>query len=200
MKVTNLKVGKTYYLPIKGCPTNYTSGVLVKILEENKVLMQGKKGIFKCNARKLHESPDKAVKGMKSKVRVRQEMNNMNKEERKLYDSLRKKVKNLGWATYLTFDKNAQYIVQGYCGKISFSTLEELKEWINSESIELKEIRSNLNNCKFLQVGKRFYKILSISYNRCLIKIQKNEYTEEIHMSVVVKKEDLKNRYKIISK
>lgn len=91
MRVTNLKIGNTYYLPVKYNPTNYTSGVLVEILEGNQVLLQSKKGPFKINANKLHKRPDKAVKGIKAQERVRAEMtrkkNGINKKkENKIYD------------------------------------------------------------------------------------------------------------------
>lgn len=199
MRVTNLKIGNTYYLPVKYNPTNYTSGVLVEILEGNQVLLQSKKGPFKINANKLHKRPDEAVKGMKAQERVRFAMYNMGKKEKAIYKSLQKEVKNLGYAAYLVVGKNAQYTVNGYCGKISFNTLDEVQEWVKDELIELKKLRSNLSSYKFLQVGTRLYKIISVSFNSFVIRIQKNNCTEDVPMSAVLKKEDLKNRFKISS-
>lgn len=34
MKIEKLRIGKTYYLPQRGCPTNYMSGVLVEIVSK----------------------------------------------------------------------------------------------------------------------------------------------------------------------
>ena len=66
MKIEKLRIGKTYYLPQRGCPTSYTSGVLVEIVSKNKVTLRNKKGeLFSCSTNKLHKSPDKAVRGRK---------------------------------------------------------------------------------------------------------------------------------------
>lgn len=40
MKIEKLRIGKTYYLPQRGCPTSYTSGVLVEIVSKNKVILE----------------------------------------------------------------------------------------------------------------------------------------------------------------
>lgn len=45
MKVEKLVIGKTYYIPQRGCPTNYASGVLVEIVSKNKVILENKKAI-----------------------------------------------------------------------------------------------------------------------------------------------------------
>ena len=54
MKIEKWRIGKTYYLPQRGCPTSYTSGVLVEIVSKNKVILENKKGNrFSCNTNKL---------------------------------------------------------------------------------------------------------------------------------------------------
>ena len=63
-------------MPVKYHPTQYQSGVLVEIIDKkNLVLKSDKGGIIRCSANKLHNRPDKAVKGKKAKERARHEMN-----------------------------------------------------------------------------------------------------------------------------
>ena len=103
MKIEKLRIGKTYYLPQRGCPTSYTSGVLVEIVSKNKVILENKKGNrFSCNTNKLHKSPDKAVRGRKAQERVRHEMNVKKQKDREnLVDKgVQDKIKKLGHSTF----------------------------------------------------------------------------------------------------
>ena len=161
MKVEKLKIGKIYYLPQRGCPTSYTSGVLVEIVSKNKVTLRNKKGeLFSCSTNKLHKSPDKAVRGRKAQERVRHEINVKKQKEREsLIDKeIQTKVKKLGHSTFATIEQN-KYMVVGYKGvpQPRFATLEELDKWADDELIKLeayrKEIRSK--GYKYLKiVGK----------------------------------------------
>ena len=81
MKIENLKIGNTYYLPARYQPYNYTYGILVEIVSKKKVILENKKGQrFSCSTDKLHKSPDKAVVGRKAQERVRKQMNEMKKK------------------------------------------------------------------------------------------------------------------------
>ena len=118
MKIEKLRIGKTYYLPQRGCPTSYTSGVLIEIVSKNKVTLRNKKGeLFSCSTNKLHKSPDKAVRGRKAQERVRHEINVKKQKEREsLIDKeIQTKVKKLGHSTYATIEQN-KYVVAGYKG------------------------------------------------------------------------------------
>lgn len=75
MKVTNLKIGKTYYMPQQYNPRNYVSGELVEITEDKKAVMKMKDGTLKTvSCQKLHKRADKAVFGPKAQERVRREL------------------------------------------------------------------------------------------------------------------------------
>ena len=141
MKIEKLRIGKTYYLPQRGCPTSYTSGVLVEIVSKNKVILENKKGNrFSCNTNKLHKSPDKAVRGRKAQERVRHEMNVKKQKDREnLVDKgVQDKIKKLGHSTFATIEQN-KYMVVGYKGvpQPRFDTLEELDKWADDELIKL---------------------------------------------------------------
>lgn len=161
MKIEKLRIGKTYYLPQRGCPTSYTSGVLVEILSKNKVTLRNKKGqLFSCNTNKLHKSPDKAVRGRKAQERVRHEMNvKAQKERESLVDNeIQNKVKKLGHSTYATINGN-KYVVAGYRGlpQPRFDSLEELEKWADDELIKLEAYREEIRSkgYKYLKiVGK----------------------------------------------
>ena len=161
MKIEKLRIGKTYYLPQRGCPTSYTSGVLVEIVSKNKVILENKKGNrFSCNTNKLHKSPDKAVRGRKAQERVRHEMNVKKQKEREnLVDKgVQDKIKKLGHSTFATIEQN-KYMVIGYKGvsQPRFDTLEELDKWADDELIKLEAYREEIRSkgYKYLKiVGK----------------------------------------------
>lgn len=175
MKIEKLKIGNTYYLPARGCPTNYTSGVLVEIVSKNKVILEHKKGNrFSCNTNKLHKSPDKAVRGRKAQDRVRREMNELKQKEREsLVDKeVQNKIKKLGRSVYATIE-NKKYIVRGYKETKTFTTLEELNDYAENELKEFeayqKEIQSK--EYKYLCVPckdghNEYYTIISISFSK----------------------------------
>lgn len=147
MKVTNLKIGKTYYMPVKYQPTNYTSGVLLKILDGNKVLMQDKKGnTFRSNAEKLHNSPDKAVRGKKAQDRVRREMKakiehkKQKQRESLIPKSLQQQIKKLKKGIFGTIENN-MYVIKGYSPSLEFQTLEKMQEWVEQETKEYQHFK-----------------------------------------------------------
>ena len=139
MKINKLKIGNTYYLPVKYQPTNYTSGVLVEIINAKRVVLRNKKGnLFACSTEILHKTPDKAVRGRKAQERVRHEMN-MQKEcliqkekESLVAKSIQKKVKELRKKAYATIE-NDVCVIKGYIKDLSFNTLEEMESWIDCE-------------------------------------------------------------------
>lgn len=161
MKIEKLRIGKTYYLPQRGCPTSYTSGVLVEIVSKNKVILENKKGNrFSCNTNKLHKSPDKAVRGRKAQERVRHEMNVKKQKDREnLVDKeVQDKIKKLGHSTFATIEQN-KYMVIEYKGlpQLRFDTLEELDKWADDELIKLEAYREEIRSkgYKYLKiVGK----------------------------------------------
>ena len=161
MKIEKLRIGKTYYLPQRGCPTSYTSGVLIEIVSKNKVILENKKGNrFSCNTNKLHKSPDKAVRGRKAQERVRHEMNVKKQKDREnLVDKgVQDKIKKLGHSTFATIEQN-KYMVIGYKGvsQPRFDTLEELDKWADDELIKLEAYREEIRSkgYKYLKiVGK----------------------------------------------
>ena len=76
MKVENLKIGRTYYMPAKYNPTSYTYGELIAITEDRKAVLVNKKGEqLTVSPNKLHTRADKAVRGRKAQERVRRELN-----------------------------------------------------------------------------------------------------------------------------
>ena len=161
MKIEKLRIGKTYYLPQRGCPTSYTSGVLVEIVSKNKVILENKKGNrFSCNTNKLHKSPDKAVRGRKAQERVRHEINvkKQNDRENLVDKGVQDKIKKLGHSTFATIEQN-KYMVIGYKGvsQPRFDTLEELDKWADDELIKLEAYREEIRSkgYKYLKiVGK----------------------------------------------
>lgn len=173
MKIEKLKIGNTYYLPQRGCPTNYTYGVLVEIVSKNTVILENKKGKrFSCNVYKLHKSPDKAVRGRKAQERVRREINESKQREReKLVDKkVQGKVKKLGRSVYATMEKE-KYVVRGYKGNKTFTTLEELNNYVDNELKEFKAYQNDIKSrgYKYLCVSckdghSEYYTILSISF------------------------------------
>lgn len=147
MKVTNLKIGNTYYMQAKYQPTNYTSGVLLEILDGNKVLMQGKNGnTFRSNARKLHNRPDKAVIGKRAQDRVRGEMKAKKEHEKQkeieslIPKSLQKQIKKLKSGVFGTVE-NGLYVIKGYIASLQFCTLDEMKEWVEQEINEYQHFK-----------------------------------------------------------
>ena len=165
MKIEKLRIGKTYYLPQRGCPTSYTSGVLVEIVSKNKVILENKKGNrFSCNTNKLHKSPDKAVRGRKAQERVRHEINVKKQKEREsLIDKeIKTKVKKLGHSTFATIKQN-KYMVVGYKGvpQPRFDTLEELDKWADDELIKLEARRDEIRSkgYKYLKIEGKDGKI-----------------------------------------
>lgn len=84
MKISNLRVGNTYYMPTRYCPSSYTVVVLIAVFEGKRVLLEDKKGRrFTCSADKLHKRPDKAVKGYKAQRRIREQMKAMEEKKNK---------------------------------------------------------------------------------------------------------------------
>ena len=76
MKVENLKIGRTYYIPAKYNPTSYTYGELISITTDRKAVLVNKKGEqLTVSPNKLHTRADKAVRGRKAQERVRRELN-----------------------------------------------------------------------------------------------------------------------------
>ena len=161
MKIEKLKIGNTYYLPVRGCPTSYTYGVLVEIVSKNQIILENKRGNrFSCNTNKLHKSPDKAVRGRKAQERVRHEMNVKKQKDREnLVDKgIQDKIKKLGHSTFATIEQN-KYMVIGYKGlpQLRFDTLEELDKWADDELIKLEARRDEIRSkgYKYLKiVGK----------------------------------------------
>lgn len=175
MKIEKLKIGKTYYLPQRGCPTNYTSGVLVEIVSKNKVTLRNKKGnLFSCSTEKLHKSPDKAVRGRKAQERVRHEMNVKKQKEREsLVDKeIQSKVKKLGRSVYSTVE-NGKYVIRGLERNQYFPTLEELDEYVEIELKKFEAYKTEIRSrgYKYLCVPckdghNEYYTIISISFNK----------------------------------
>lgn len=200
MKVEKLKIGKTYYLPQRGCPTNYTSGVLVEIVSKNKVTLRNKKGnLFSCSTEKLHKSPDKAVRGRKAQERVRHEINVKKQKEREsLVDKdIQAKVKKLGHSTFATIGQN-KYMVVGYKGfpQLRFDTLEELNNWTDDELIKLETRREEIRSkgYKYLKIeGKNgqvtYYHHLNFIFTK--FKIRCKSYKGDIND---IPKNELLNR------
>lgn len=90
MKVEKLVIGKTYYIPHG--TWNYKKGVLIRILDNKKVLLEGKgEKLFQCSINKLHTVPYKAVAGYKARERVKQQFEEMQKREREKKKSAKKK-------------------------------------------------------------------------------------------------------------
>lgn len=85
MKIENLKIGRTYYMPAKYNPTNYTYGELISITPDGKAVLVNKKGEqLTVSPSKLHNRADKAVRGRKAQERVRRELNiNSTSQKRK---------------------------------------------------------------------------------------------------------------------
>lgn len=204
MKIEKLKIGNTYYLPVRGCPTSYTYGVLVEIVSKNKVILENKKGnSFSCNTDKLHKSPDKAVRGRKAQERVRREMNEMEQKRKKsLVDKeVQKKVKKLGHSIYSTMD-HEKYVVIGYAGlpQPRFDTLEELEIWADKELEKLKERKEEIlaKKYKYLCVlckdgHKEYYTIISFSFNKFEIQCKHFKGNrEDIADDKILNKEDVK--------
>lgn len=165
MKIEKLKIGNTYYLPVRGCPTSYTYGVLVEIVSKNQIILENKKGNrFSCNTNKLHKSPDKAVRGRKAQERVRREMNELKQKEREsLVDKrVQDKIKKIGHSTFATIEQN-KYVVIGYKGlpQLRFDTLEELDKWADDELIKLEARREEIRSkgYKYLKIERKDGKI-----------------------------------------
>ena len=175
MKIENLKIGNTYYLPARYQPHNYTYGVLIEIVSKKKVILENKRGQrFSCSTDKLHKSPDKAVVGRKAQERARHQMKKMEQREReKLVDkNVQNKIKKLGHSTYAAIE-HKKFIVVGYNGSPRFNTLEELEIWADAELEKLsKRIELiNAKDYKFLRVvGKnekvQYYKIINITFKK----------------------------------
>ena len=165
MKIEKLKIGNTYYLPQRGCPTSYTSGVLVEIVNKNKVILRNKKGqLFSCSTNKLHKSPDKAVRGRKAQERVRHEINVKKQKDREsLVDKdIQAKVKKLGHSTFATIEQN-KYMVIGYKGvpQPRFNSLEDLEKWTDDELVKLEARREEIRSkgYKYLKIKGKDGKI-----------------------------------------
>ena len=85
MKIEKLRIGKTYYMPVKHNPTNYRSGVLIEINSKSDVVLEDDNGKrIHCSAYKLHKRADKAVKGRKAQERVRHQMNKTRQKKKKI--------------------------------------------------------------------------------------------------------------------
>lgn len=71
LKVEKLVIDNTYYIPHG--TWNYKKGVLIRILDDKRVLLKDSKGnMFSCSVNKLHTVPYKAVKGYKARERIKQ--------------------------------------------------------------------------------------------------------------------------------
>lgn len=156
LKVEKLVVGNTYYVP--SGTWNYKKGVLIRILSNKKVLLEGKNGkMFQCSINKLHTVPYKAVAGYKARERVKQEMKDAEQRDREnLVDkNVQKKVKKLGHSIYATKEKD-KYIVIGYSGlpQPRFNTLDELDKWADGEMIKLEVRREEIRSkgYKYLKI------------------------------------------------
>ena len=89
MKVEKLVIGNTYYVP--SGTWNYKKGVLIRILGNKKVLLEGKgEKLFQCSINKLHTVPYKAVAGYKARERVKQQMKEMEKRKQEKQKSTKK--------------------------------------------------------------------------------------------------------------
>ena len=89
MKVENLKIGRTYYMPVKHNPTSYTYGELIAITSDRKAVLINKKGEqLTVSPNKLHTRADKAVRGRKAQERVRRELNIKSSKPTIDYDKL----------------------------------------------------------------------------------------------------------------
>lgn len=79
MKIENLKIGKTYYMPTTGF---YTCGELIKITKDKKAVLKNKKGeLITVSPNKLHNRADKAVVGKRQKDAARHAMKAKNKKK-----------------------------------------------------------------------------------------------------------------------
>lgn len=91
MKVENLKIGRTYYMPAKYNPTSYTYGELIAITANKKAVLVNKNGEqLTVSPNKLHTRADKAVRGRKAQERVRKELNIKSNKPTIDYDKLYK--------------------------------------------------------------------------------------------------------------
>ena len=89
MKVENLKIGRTYYMPAKYNPTSYTYGGLIAITADKKAVLVNKKGEqLTVSPNKLHTRADKAVRGRTAQERVRKELNIKSNKPTINYDKL----------------------------------------------------------------------------------------------------------------
>lgn len=89
LKVEKLVIGNTYYIPHG--TWDYKKGVLIRILDNNKVLLEGKgEKMFQCSINKLHTAPYKAVSGYKARERVKQQMKEMEKRKQEKQKSTKK--------------------------------------------------------------------------------------------------------------
>lgn len=156
MKIEKLVVGNTYYIPHG--TWDYKKGVLIRILNNKKVLLEDKSGkVFQCSADRLHTVPYKAVAGYKARERVKQQMKVIEQRDKEnLVDkNVQKKVKKLGHSIYATMEKD-KYIVIGYSGlpQPRFSTLEELDKWADDELIKLEVRREEIRSkgYKYLKI------------------------------------------------
>ena len=175
MKVDNLKIGNTYYVTIGNKAHSFKVGTLVEIVNKSSVILEDKKGKrFKCSANRLHKTADKAVMGKKSKMAARQYMNEekQKKEESLIDNNVQDKVKKLGHSVYATMVKN-KYVVKGYEQPITFSTLEELDNWVNIELEKFETIKEEILNkgykhlCVTCKDGhKEYYSIINISFKK----------------------------------
>lgn len=150
MKVDNLKIGNTYYVTIGNKAHSFKVGTLVEIVNKSSVILVDKKGkCFKCSANRLHKTADKAVMGKKSKM-ARQYMNEekQKEEESLIVNNVQDKVKKLGHSVYATMVKN-KYVVKGYEQPITFSTLEELDNWVNIELAKFEAIKEEILNKRY---------------------------------------------------
>lgn len=175
MKTSNLRIGRTYYLHVKGNPREVTWGTLIDITDNGKAIMNRNGKIFSCSPNKLHKKPEQAVVGKKAQQRARITINQQTQRiEEKLVDkAVQAKVKKLGHSTYAT-KYGDKYIVKnkpGFSG--TFNTLEALDEWADSELKDLEILKNNIlsQNYKLLRVENKnnevlYFKIMSISFNK----------------------------------
>ena len=89
MKVENLKIARTYYMPEKHNPTTNTNRDQIAKTADKKAVLVNKQGVqLTVSPSKLHTRADKAVRGRKAQERVRRELNIKSNKPTIEYDKL----------------------------------------------------------------------------------------------------------------
>lgn len=200
MKVENLKIGKTYYMPTTGF---YTCGELIKITKDKKAVLKNKKGeLITVSPNKLHNRADKAVVGKRQKDAARHAMKAKKQKEREsLVDTeIQKKVKRLGHSTYAT-KEYGKYVVNGWrLGQERFDTLAELEKWadIEYEKLQCRREKIRSKGYKYLKTTNKksgestYYRCIGFAFPKFIIRCKefRGDYNN-IPENLVLKREEV---------